>query len=101
MIPSRIISTFIDADGNEQAHPYAKFIGMGHKELVDTCSEIGKVALFDMDLEPEYRNECIKQFREYAFHFAGDGWIPLEVEQSYTKKLYEDESLIILIRGHC
>jgi hypothetical protein len=88
-----------DDKGHEQPHPYAKFIGLQHKELVDTCSEIGKVASFDMDLEPEYRNECIKQFREYAFHFHGDGWLPKEVEQSFSRVLYEDDDLIILYEG--
>lgn len=83
----------------DNPHPYAKFIGMPFKELVDTCCEIGRLASFDMDLEPEYRNECIKQFREYAFHFAGDGWISLEVEQPFSRTLYEDEQLIILYEG--
>lgn len=87
------------ADGTQAVHPYAKFIGMETKELIDTCTEIGRVASFDMDLEPEYRNECIKQFREYAFHFAGDGWIAIEVEQSFSKTLYEDDDLLILYEG--
>jgi hypothetical protein len=87
-------------DGTGEApHPYARFIGMDHKELVDTCTEIGRVASFDMDLEPEYRNECLKQFREYAFHFAGDGWFALEVEQSFTRTLYEDDDLRIDYEG--
>ena len=80
-------------------HPYAKFIGMPFNELVETCVEIGRLASFDMDLEPEYRNQCLKQFREYAHHFAGDGWLPLEIEQSFSKKLYEDENLVILYEG--
>lgn len=88
-----------DSDGVEQPHPYAKFIGMPHKDLVDTCIEIGRTASFDMDLEPEYRNECLKQFQEYAYHFAGDGWMALEIEQSFSKKLYEDDDLIILYEG--
>ena len=91
---------FMANDKFEQVeHPYARFIGMPHKELVDTCSEIGKLASFDMDLEPEYRNECIKQFREYAFHFADDGWYALEVEQSFVRTLYEDEDLRIDYEG--
>jgi hypothetical protein len=89
----------ITIDGKEMPHPYAKFIGMPFNELVETCVEIGRLASFDMDLEPEYRNECLKQFREYAHHFAGDGWIPLEIEQSFSRKLYEDENLIILYEG--
>jgi len=90
---------FMTVDGNKMPHPYAQFIGLPMKDLVDTCTEIGRLASFDMDLEPEYRNECIKQFRAYAFHFAGDGWITLEVEQSFTRKLYEDDQLIILYEG--
>jgi len=86
-------------DGTTQPHPYAKFIGMAHNELVDTCVEIGRTASFDMDLEPEYRNECLKQFREYAFHFAGDGWMAIEVEQSFTRTLYEDDKLRIDYEG--
>lgn len=86
-------------EGTEYPHPYAKFIGMEFTQLVDMCCEIGRVASFDMDLEPEYRNDCIKQFREYAFHFAGDGWRPIEVEQSFSRTLYEDAQLIILYEG--
>lgn len=89
----------IETEDGVIPHPYAKFIGMEHKDLIDTCTEIGRTASFDMDLEPEYRNECLKQFREYAFHFAGDGFIAIEVEQSFSKTLYEDDDLIILYEG--
>lgn len=101
----------LDEDGNRQGdHPFARLIGIRHKDLVDECVKIGRSAAFDTDLDVEQREFYVRTFVEYAIHYAGDGWMPLEIEQSFSKVIYVEpdvvegdkivkEGLTILIEG--
>lgn len=69
-------------------HPFAKLIGLRNQEVIEAAVAIGRNASFDFDIKPEEREETIRQFVEYAIHFAGDGWRTIEVEQSFSKILH-------------
>lgn len=82
------------ADGASVAHPFARLIGLPHSELVKECVALGREASFDLDIMPTEREETIRQFVEYAIHFAGDGWIPIEIEQTFSKILHIEPDVL-------
>lgn len=83
-----------DAAGTPVPHPFAKLIGLTNKQAIEAAVAIGRNASFEMEIDPQDREETIRQFVEYAIHFAGDGWMPLEIETSFSKVLYSEPDVL-------
>jgi hypothetical protein len=51
------------------------------------------------DLPIEICEEVYKTYLQYAQYYENDGWLPIAVEQSFSKVLFESESVKILYEG--
>jgi len=80
--------------------PYHRVLGLTKFDLVRVCAELGRVKSLTTDLIPEDREACIEQFMEYVSYYSSkDKYEVLEVEQPFSKVLYENDSLVILYEG--
>ena len=59
--------------------------------IVNEAVQVGLKAASDMDLSQGDVAENIMQYRAYALYYQQDGWVPIEVEQVFSKVLYESE----------
>src|SRR5262245_41726562 len=64
-------------------------IDASHAEVIKEAVEIGRRAATEMDLSVATAEEDIRQFRENVVFWKQDGWGILEVEQPFSKVLYE------------
>jgi hypothetical protein len=65
--------------------------------IVNEAVNLGVEAASDMELSQTDVAENIMQYRQYALYYQQDGWMPIEVEQVFSKVLYESEEKQIRI----
>jgi len=65
--------------------------------IVGEAVQVGLKAASEMDLSQADIAENIMQYRAYALYYQQDGWMPIEVEQVFSKVLYESEEKQIRI----
>jgi hypothetical protein len=70
-----------------------------HHELIEECITIGRVNASNSAMEFETMQEIEMVFKSYVLHWQYDGWEILDVEQPFTKVLYDSENLTILYEG--
>lgn len=81
------------------AHSFAPMLNLKFNDVVQACVEIGRQKSFTTDLDPEDRNKAIELFLAYVNRSLNDPWHTIEVEQPFSKIMYEDNDLIILFEG--
>ncbi len=71
------------------------------KELqVEKVLELGlNHAAKNLSISQEDTTKVVKLYKEYANHYRFEEWIPLEVEQAFSKILFEDETIRIIMEG--
>lgn len=76
-----------------------------HATLIAEAIAVGRTAAIPMSLSMATVDEDIRQFRENVLHWQRDGWKVMEVEQSFSRVLFERpdtperEGLRILYEG--
>lgn len=50
-------------------------------------------------LEQEDQDIVLSRFEQYHITYLNDGWIPLYIEEPFSKVIYEDETLVVLLEG--
>ena len=74
-------------------------IGPVDQSIIEEIAEIGRIESLKYELSLEDVSSHLFQFREYAAFYADEGIVPLHVEEPFTVKIYEDETLEIYISG--
>lgn len=81
-------------------HPFHRLLGLEHHNLVRICREIGRIKSMGTNLDVETREKCVEQFAEYVTYYRPrDRFEILEVEQPFSRILYENDEYIILWEG--
>lgn len=70
-----------------------------HGRLVEECVLAGRVSGSNTDRTLEEVEAVIVAFKEYVLRWQYDGWTILDVEQPFTKELYDSDDLQILVEG--
>jgi hypothetical protein len=65
-----------------------------HAQLVNECIAIGKVTASSSDLTVIEYEDDIATFKDYILKWQYDGWEIIDVEQPFSKVLYEDNNPI-------
>jgi hypothetical protein len=100
MIQGYRFSKIKDIKEHHLNHPFARLLGRPVFEVMRIVAEIGRIQSLVTDLSPEDRESCIEKFMEYVSYWnSRDKFQVLEVEQPFSKVLYENENLIILYEG--
>lgn len=80
----------------------------GRTLLDETANELSLVQVvrkhfdfvsMDSDLPLDICEEVWNTYVQYEQYYRSDGWMPIAVEQSFSKVLFEDDDLIILYEG--
>ena len=78
-------------------HP--KYENMERMEIIDKCLQLGRILSINYHLDIEVENYIFTNFSEYCLYYAADPQIPLAVELYFSKKMFENDDLIILWEG--
>lgn len=70
------------------------------KGMVEAAIFVGRQYMAESDLETEEGEDVIKNVTEYCEFYQNDGWQPIEVEGRFSRILYEDPKLIIVLEGY-
>jgi len=62
-----------------------------YTDIVEEAVRVGIEASKEMELTQSLIVDNINQYRQYALYYKQDGWQPLEVEQPFSKVLYQNE----------
>jgi hypothetical protein len=62
--------------------------GRASSELVAEVVAYARRYAIDLELPLETVEECIKQFRDYVMYNALDTWVPIAVEEPFSKLMY-------------
>jgi len=65
-----------------------------HGRLVDKAIMVSREASSSMSIESDELEEEIRTFQSYVLRWQYDGWEILDIEQPFSKILYEDEDQI-------
>jgi hypothetical protein len=60
---------------------------------------VGVAASKEMELSTADIAENILQYRQYALYYQQDGWAPIEVEQPFSKLLFESDKVRVIYEG--
>jgi PD-(D/E)XK nuclease superfamily protein len=77
----------------------AKKEGSDDSIIVDIINAARADILLDTDLPPEKVDLSIKAFASYILYYKSESWTVLEIEQPFSKVLYETEDLRIIMEG--
>ena len=80
-------------------HVFAPLLNLRVAQVIEACIAMGREKALVTDLEIKERQEAIGLFRSYVEHRINDRWHTIEVEQPFSKILYEDDNLIIVYEG--
>jgi hypothetical protein len=78
-------------------HP--KYEHMERLEIINKCLLLGRVKAGNYHLDIEVENYIYSNFFDYCLYYGSDPQIPLAVELYFSKKMFENEELIILWEG--
>lgn len=71
-----------------------------HNEVVQECIKLARMgAAESYHITPEELENDIRVFQEYVLHWQYDGWEILDIEQPFTKLLFDSDELQILYEG--
>lgn len=70
-----------------------------HGKLVEECSLVGRVAASATSMSMEEFEKDLVTFQAYILRWQYDGWEVLDVEEPFTKVLYDSDELQILYEG--
>jgi hypothetical protein len=70
-----------------------------HNILMDECIQIGRIASAGYSLDTNDFEEIRLTWIDYVMRWQYDGWIVQDVEQPFTKILYDSDALQILYEG--
>jgi len=65
---------------------------MNHKAPSDLIPDVVAYArryVIDLELGIQKAEECVKQFRDYVVYTALDTWVPIAVEEPFSKLMYQ------------
>lgn len=81
-------------------HPFSRLLGLERFNLIRICRELGRIKSMSTNLEAADREDCIERFGEYVMYYGPrDKFEVLEVEQPFSKILFESDTLVVLYEG--
>lgn len=76
-----------------------KKVGDPFNKCVDDALAVVPLYTLKMNLSEEDVEETVYQFKEYTNHYRHESWRPLEIEQPFSKVMYNDNDLVIIYEG--
>src|SRR5438094_6124940 len=73
--------------------------GIKYKDIPAAVVAAGEECLVKLDAPVDVLEEVIKTYQQYAAYYSGEFWQPLYIEEVFSKKIYEDDSLVVLYEG--
>lgn len=70
-----------------------------YDSIVEKGIELMRSEVLHMDLPVDQGELCVKTYLEYSQFRRGESWIPIEIEQPFSKVIYESPELVILYEG--
>lgn len=71
-----------------EAYYKGRMAGEGGLTLVDKAIDVGRRLAVTLDLPVSESERIIQVFREYCVHQSGETWIPLAVEEPFSREIY-------------
>lgn len=85
--------------GNHYKHVFEPLFRMNRGDVIQACVEIGRLKSLTSDLSADDRMAAIDAFIKYTDYYRGENLRAIEVEQPFSKLLYDDDELAILYEG--
>ena len=82
-----------------QHNKHPKYEKMERLEIITKCLQIGKIKAVNYHLDKEVEDYIFSSFYEYCLYYGNDPQIPLAVELYFSKKMFENDDVIILWEG--